>query len=164
MGIPQHSVKDTKINSTCKTIAEFALDYRTCCDKINQQKKRLLDKRERNKTRGKMITDNVRDIAQNGSPIKSPSGRREEARHDELSKVLQQTNQDEDGANSWKNYPGARLRQRPRNISPNRKFWLKTLRCLYICVTFSLSCCFKLNQQPVVAQQPTGRNLRMMRF
>lgn len=37
-----------------KMVNEFALEYRTTRDKILQQKKRLADKRERNKTRGKI--------------------------------------------------------------------------------------------------------------
>lgn len=38
----------------CKMVIEFALEYRTTRDKILQQRKRLADKRERNKTRGKI--------------------------------------------------------------------------------------------------------------
>ncbi|EFO12493.2 hypothetical protein LOAG_16039, partial [Loa loa] len=37
-----------------KMVNEFALEYRTTRDKILQQRKRLADKRERNKTRGKI--------------------------------------------------------------------------------------------------------------
>ena len=35
-------------------MTEFALEYRTTREKILQQRKRMADKRERNKTRGKI--------------------------------------------------------------------------------------------------------------
>lgn len=38
-----------------KMVIEFALEYRTNRDKILQTRKRLAEKRERNKTRGMMI-------------------------------------------------------------------------------------------------------------
>lgn len=38
--------------SVCKMVIEFALEYRTTRDKILQQRKRLADKKERNRTRG----------------------------------------------------------------------------------------------------------------
>lgn len=116
MGMPQHSVKDTKVNSICKTIAEFALEYRTCRDKMQQQKKRLMEKRERNKTRGKMITE-TRQPQQNGESPRDDDGRRQ---HDELSRVLRASPRNEDEQNAWMgSFPGARLRstrpQQPTN-------------------------------------------------
>lgn len=113
MGMPQHSVKDTKVNSICKTIAEFALEYRTCRDKMQQQKKRLLEKRERNKTRGKMITETRQlqgAVAQNGETTqRDDDGRRQ---HDELSRVLKAASaRGEDETSAWMgSFPGARLR------------------------------------------------------
>jgi hypothetical protein len=44
-------------------VIEFALEYRTNRDKILQMRKRLAEKRERNKTRGMMI-----GMAQGGAP------------------------------------------------------------------------------------------------
>lgn len=43
-----------KPTAVFKMVIEFALEYRTTRDKILQQRKRLADKRERNKTRGKI--------------------------------------------------------------------------------------------------------------
>uniref|UniRef100_A0A915I9K0 FH2 domain-containing protein n=1 Tax=Romanomermis culicivorax TaxID=13658 RepID=A0A915I9K0_ROMCU len=131
MGIPQNAVKDTKINSTCKTIAEFALEYRTCRDKILQQKKRQMDKRERNKTRGKLITENLPGVSvvqpstrrssksdQNSltavNGVGSSGGNKQEA----LNKVLNASSGQED--EGWRSFPGVRLRHR-RNFSPNSK-------------------------------------------
>lgn len=131
MGSPANSVRETKVNSICKTIAEFSLEYRTCRDKIVQQKKRIQDKRERNKTRGKLIIDtkqwasipnggtSVDDRAiGGGSPV-------EEKRHVELSKVLKTKNFD-DGYNS---FPGPRLRTRKStdDLSKLRKFGILLL-------------------------------------
>ncbi len=41
----------------CKTIAEFALEYRTTREKVTQQREKKASNRERKKTRGKMIVD-----------------------------------------------------------------------------------------------------------
>uniref|UniRef100_A0A183IWC0 FHOD3 protein n=1 Tax=Soboliphyme baturini TaxID=241478 RepID=A0A183IWC0_9BILA len=86
MGMPPKAIKDTKINSICKTISEFALEYRTSRDKIMQQNKRMQEKRERNKTRGKLITD----TKQFNTIAKGPSsaGRKEENSEYELNKLL----------------------------------------------------------------------------
>ncbi|VDK56250.1 unnamed protein product [Gongylonema pulchrum] len=47
-------VPSLKPMAVFKMVIEFALEYRTTRDKILQQRKRLADKRERNKTRGKI--------------------------------------------------------------------------------------------------------------
>lgn len=62
MGTPPADVPGKKVETLFKTIIDFALEYRTSREKILQQKKRLADKRERNKTRGKIWAPN----AQNG--------------------------------------------------------------------------------------------------
>ncbi|KRZ73584.1 FH1/FH2 domain-containing protein 3, partial [Trichinella papuae] len=113
MGMPQPAIKDTKINTICKTISEFALEYRTCREKILQQKKRLQDKRERNKTRGKLITD-AKSWTQRNSSNATNSSTAENANaqknHEELSKVLKSTG---NADVSWNlSYPGSRTRQK----------------------------------------------------
>ena len=45
------------MNIVCKTIAEFALEYRTTREKVLQQREKKANNRERKKTRGKMIVD-----------------------------------------------------------------------------------------------------------
>uniref|UniRef100_A0A914M0X7 FH2 domain-containing protein n=1 Tax=Meloidogyne incognita TaxID=6306 RepID=A0A914M0X7_MELIC len=54
-GYSPSEVKDQKPVNVFKMVIEFALEYRTARDKILQTRKRLADKRERNKTRGMMI-------------------------------------------------------------------------------------------------------------
>ncbi|CDW53828.1 FH2 domain containing protein [Trichuris trichiura] len=115
MGMPQHAVKDTKINAICKTISEFALEYRTCREKIIQQRKRQQDKRERNKTRGKLITDaknwtHANDVAQWSDKAKA------EKKHEELSRVLKTNGKAE---NSWNfSFPGAKTQLRMNLTEP----------------------------------------------
>ncbi|XP_072880293.1 FH1/FH2 domain-containing protein 3 isoform X14 [Hemitrygon akajei] len=57
MGHPPHAIRDVNIHKFCKTISEFALEYRTTRERVLQQKQKRANHRERNKTRGKMITD-----------------------------------------------------------------------------------------------------------
>ncbi|KAL1517894.1 hypothetical protein ABEB36_001598 [Hypothenemus hampei] len=57
LGIPLHQVGDTKPNEFCRIVSEFALEYRTTRERVLQQLEKKANHRERNKTRGKMITD-----------------------------------------------------------------------------------------------------------
>jgi len=57
MGYAPHLAREAKINVICKTISEFALEYRTTWDKVKQQKEKKEKQRERKKTRGKTILD-----------------------------------------------------------------------------------------------------------
>nr|XP_008191480.1 PREDICTED: FH1/FH2 domain-containing protein 3 isoform X6 [Tribolium castaneum]XP_015834229.1 PREDICTED: FH1/FH2 domain-containing protein 3 isoform X6 [Tribolium castaneum] len=57
LGIPLHQLSDTKPNEFCRIVSEFALEYRTTRERVLQQLEKKANHRERNKTRGKMITD-----------------------------------------------------------------------------------------------------------
>ncbi|XP_040613894.1 FH1/FH2 domain-containing protein 3 isoform X7 [Mesocricetus auratus] len=57
MGHPPYAIREVNINKFCRTISEFALEYRTTRERVLQQKQKRANHRERNKTRGKMITD-----------------------------------------------------------------------------------------------------------
>ncbi|KAK9886767.1 hypothetical protein WA026_018417 [Henosepilachna vigintioctopunctata] len=57
LGLPLHQISDTKPNEFCRVISEFALEYRTTRERVLQQLEKKANHRERNKTRGKMITD-----------------------------------------------------------------------------------------------------------
>ncbi|XP_034936593.1 FH1/FH2 domain-containing protein 3 isoform X3 [Chelonus insularis] len=57
LGIPLHRVQDTKPNEFCRIISEFSLEYRTTRERVIQQLEKKANHRERNKTRGKMITE-----------------------------------------------------------------------------------------------------------
>ncbi|KAL1428950.1 hypothetical protein MTO96_016696 [Rhipicephalus appendiculatus] len=57
LGCPPHSIRETKAQQVCKVISEFALEYRTTRERVQQQFEKKANHRERNKTRGKMITE-----------------------------------------------------------------------------------------------------------
>uniref|UniRef100_A0A0N5C407 GBD/FH3 domain-containing protein n=1 Tax=Strongyloides papillosus TaxID=174720 RepID=A0A0N5C407_STREA len=89
-GYTVQDIPNQKPMTVCKMVIEFALEYRTTRDKILQQRKRLADKRERNKTRGKMWALEKQNSQENGQTI----GRRRQIlqndsdRHDEMAKML----------------------------------------------------------------------------
>ncbi|XP_036246355.1 FH1/FH2 domain-containing protein 1 isoform X1 [Molothrus ater] len=57
LGYPASAVRDVKVTSICKLLQEFALEYRTCRERVLQQQKKRAAHRERNKTRGRLITE-----------------------------------------------------------------------------------------------------------
>ncbi|RXG68817.1 FH1/FH2 domain-containing protein 3 [Armadillidium vulgare] len=57
LGMPPNVVLESKPQSICSVISEFALEYRTCRERVIQQIQKKATHRERNKTRGKMITE-----------------------------------------------------------------------------------------------------------
>ncbi|CAH1986015.1 unnamed protein product [Acanthoscelides obtectus] len=57
LGVPLHQISETKPNEFCRIVSEFALEYRTTRERVLQQLEKKANHRERNKTRGKMITD-----------------------------------------------------------------------------------------------------------
>ncbi|CAG9824324.1 unnamed protein product [Phaedon cochleariae] len=57
LGIPLHQISETKPNEFCRVVSEFSLEYRTTRERVLQQLEKKANHRERNKTRGKMITD-----------------------------------------------------------------------------------------------------------
>ncbi|XP_043920510.1 FH1/FH2 domain-containing protein 3 isoform X2 [Protopterus annectens] len=57
MGHPLYGIREVNVTKFCKIISEFALEYRTTRERVLQQKQKRANHRERNKTRGKMITD-----------------------------------------------------------------------------------------------------------
>ncbi|XP_047477438.1 FH1/FH2 domain-containing protein 3-like isoform X9 [Penaeus chinensis] len=57
LGFPQHVSQEIKVQEVCSTVSEFALEYRTCRERVIQQIQKKANHRERNKTRGKMIME-----------------------------------------------------------------------------------------------------------
>lgn len=57
LGHPIYGVRDLSVHRFSKILSEFALEYRTTRERVLQQKQKRANHRERNKTRGKMITD-----------------------------------------------------------------------------------------------------------
>uniref|UniRef100_A0A673TF09 Formin homology 2 domain containing 3 n=1 Tax=Suricata suricatta TaxID=37032 RepID=A0A673TF09_SURSU len=82
MGHPPYAIREVNINKFCRTLSEFALEYRTTRERVLQQKQKRANHRERNKTRGKMITDtDEEDEVESGkfgggsaAPLSQPQG------------------------------------------------------------------------------------------
>ncbi|XP_035865036.1 FH1/FH2 domain-containing protein 3 isoform X7 [Phyllostomus discolor] len=73
MGHPPYAIREVNINKFCRIISEFALEYRTTRERVLQQKQKRANHRERNKTRGKMITDtDEEDEVESGKFSSSP--------------------------------------------------------------------------------------------
>ena len=59
LGYPRSKIQEIKLADFCKMISEFALEYRTTRDRITTQKEKKQNRGERNRTRGKLITEVV---------------------------------------------------------------------------------------------------------
>ncbi|KAM4721282.1 FH1/FH2 domain-containing protein 1 isoform 1-T1 [Rhinophrynus dorsalis] len=78
LGYTYSSARDMKITRFCKIISEFALEYRTTRERVLQQKQKRAAYRERNKTRGRMITETAKFSSaagnrENSLPVTTPS-------------------------------------------------------------------------------------------
>ncbi|XP_041078372.1 FH1/FH2 domain-containing protein 3-like [Polyodon spathula] len=73
LGQPSHSVRDMKVTQFCRIISEFALEYRSTRERSLQQRQKRAAYRERNKTRGKMITETDKFSSAAGPPESSPA-------------------------------------------------------------------------------------------
>ncbi|XP_059855655.1 FH1/FH2 domain-containing protein 1 isoform X2 [Delphinus delphis] len=57
LGYTAETAREARVMQFCHTLREFALEYRTCRDRVLQQQQKRATYRERNKTRGRMITE-----------------------------------------------------------------------------------------------------------
>lgn len=57
LGANMAAAKEAKPRAVLQTISEFALEYRTTRERVKEQNEKKANFRERNKTRGKMITE-----------------------------------------------------------------------------------------------------------
>ncbi|XP_054552872.1 FH1/FH2 domain-containing protein 1 isoform X2 [Talpa occidentalis] len=57
LGYTAQAAREVRVMQFCHTLREFALEYRTCRERVLQQQKKRATYRERNKTRGRMITE-----------------------------------------------------------------------------------------------------------
>ncbi|XP_045438749.1 FH1/FH2 domain-containing protein 1 isoform X3 [Pipistrellus kuhlii] len=57
LGYSAQAAREVRIMQFCHTLREFSLEYRTCRDRVLQQQQKRATYRERNKTRGRMITE-----------------------------------------------------------------------------------------------------------
>uniref|UniRef100_A0AAG5D4R0 GBD/FH3 domain-containing protein n=1 Tax=Anopheles atroparvus TaxID=41427 RepID=A0AAG5D4R0_ANOAO len=85
LGVPQLRIAESRPNEFCRIVSEFALEYRTTRERVQQQIEKKANHRERNKTRGKLIVDVAKlksheDRADDelrtllGTPTKGPGG------------------------------------------------------------------------------------------
>ncbi|KAK9958219.1 hypothetical protein ABG768_012393 [Culter alburnus] len=131
LGHPAYSVREISVTRFSKIISEFALEYRTTRDRVLQQKQKRADHRERNKTRGKMITDiNTQTddeedseagrvcMSSSAPPVgpqtepQSLSHAEEAAEHEQMKAVLKTSLQSSDSDSTV--VPGLRTRLRTR--------------------------------------------------
>ncbi|KAM5222086.1 FH1/FH2 domain-containing protein 3 isoform 2-T2 [Ctenodactylus gundi] len=91
MGHPPYAIREVNINKFCRIISEFALEYRTTRERVLQQKQKRANHRERNKTRGKMITDSGKFSSPSPAPPSQPQGlsyAEDAAEHENMKAVL----------------------------------------------------------------------------
>ncbi|CAK6447993.1 unnamed protein product [Pipistrellus nathusii] len=91
MGHPPYAIREVNINKFCRIISEFALEYRTTRERVLQQKQKRANHRERNKTRGKMITDSGKFSSSSPAPVSQPQGlsyAEDAAEHENMKAVL----------------------------------------------------------------------------
>ncbi|XP_009289055.2 PREDICTED: FH1/FH2 domain-containing protein 1 [Aptenodytes forsteri] len=93
LGYPASAVRDVKVTPICKLLQEFALEYRTCRERVLQQQKKRAAHRERNKTRGRLITETEKfsGITEAASPpavVSSSPGEQMEAGHESMKSLL----------------------------------------------------------------------------
>uniref|UniRef100_A0A3P8ZMZ4 Formin homology 2 domain containing 3b n=1 Tax=Esox lucius TaxID=8010 RepID=A0A3P8ZMZ4_ESOLU len=118
LGHPSYAVREVSIHRFSKILSEFALEYRTTRERVLQQKQKRANHRERNKTRGKMITDDGKFGGSAAGPASAegvqPRGLQYEedaAEHENMKAVLKGSSQgcSESGPST---VPGLRTRTR----------------------------------------------------
>uniref|UniRef100_A0A4X2M5T8 Formin homology 2 domain containing 3 n=1 Tax=Vombatus ursinus TaxID=29139 RepID=A0A4X2M5T8_VOMUR len=100
MGHPPYAIRDVNINKFCRIISEFALEYRTTRERALQQKQKRANHRERNKTRGKMITDTGKFSSSSTPSQSQPQGleyAEDAAEHENMKAVLKTSSVGEEG-------------------------------------------------------------------
>uniref|UniRef100_A0A8C5L4E3 Formin homology 2 domain containing 3 n=1 Tax=Jaculus jaculus TaxID=51337 RepID=A0A8C5L4E3_JACJA len=91
MGHPPYAIREVNINKFCRILSEFALEYRTTRERVLQQKQKRANHRERNKTRGKMITDSGKFSGSSPATPSQPQGlsyAEDAAEHETMTAVL----------------------------------------------------------------------------
>ncbi|XP_006769901.1 PREDICTED: FH1/FH2 domain-containing protein 1, partial [Myotis davidii] len=73
LGYTAQAAREVRIMQFCHTLREFSLEYRTCRDRVLQQQQKRATYRERNKTRGRMITETEKFSGVAGEAPSNPS-------------------------------------------------------------------------------------------
>uniref|UniRef100_F6PPX2 Formin homology 2 domain containing 1 n=1 Tax=Ornithorhynchus anatinus TaxID=9258 RepID=F6PPX2_ORNAN len=68
LGYPAEAVQEVRVTRFCQTLREFALEYRTGRERVLQQQRKRATYRERNKTRGRLITETEKFSGVAGEP------------------------------------------------------------------------------------------------
>ncbi|RXN18479.1 FH1 FH2 domain-containing 3-like protein [Labeo rohita] len=122
LGHPPYAIREVSIHRFSKILSEFALEYRTTRERVLQQKQKRANHRERNKTRGKMITESDEEEDDEsgkfaGTPLEGqesqPQGlgyTEDAAEHEQMTAVLRTSLQGGDSQSSV--LPGLRTRTR----------------------------------------------------
>lgn len=114
LGHPVYAVREVSIHRFSKILSEFALEYRTTRERVLQQKQKRANHRERNKTRGKMITDSGKfGGAPSDAQESQPQGiqyAEDAAEHENMKAVLKSSLQG--GESGTSTVPGLRTRTR----------------------------------------------------
>ncbi|XP_077065338.1 FH1/FH2 domain-containing protein 3 isoform X5 [Siphateles boraxobius] len=122
LGHPPYAIREVSVHRFSKILSEFALEYRTTRERVLQQKQKRANHRERNKTRGKMITESDEEEDDEsgkfaGAPLEGqecpPQGlgyTEDVAEHEQMTAVLRTTLQVGDSPSSV--LPGLRTRTR----------------------------------------------------
>uniref|UniRef100_A0A4W6D313 Formin homology 2 domain containing 3 n=1 Tax=Lates calcarifer TaxID=8187 RepID=A0A4W6D313_LATCA len=121
LGHPIYAVREVSIHRFSKILSEFALEYRTTRERVLQQKQKRANHRERNKTRGKMITDSGKfGNAPSDAQENQPQGiqyAEDAAEHENMKAVLKSSLQG--GESGTSTVPGLRTRTRAsRRVPP----------------------------------------------
>ncbi|XP_059911229.1 FH1/FH2 domain-containing protein 3-like isoform X2 [Gadus macrocephalus] len=89
LGHPTYAIRKVSIHRFSKILSEFALEYRTTRERVLQQRQKRANHRERNKTRGKMITDSGKfSGAGSEGPLEGLRSAQDEAEHEHMKAVL----------------------------------------------------------------------------
>ncbi|GIY59371.1 hypothetical protein CDAR_33701 [Caerostris darwini] len=123
LGFPSHLIRESKPHIVCKTISEFALEYRTCRERVQQQIEKAAAMKERIKTRGKMITETDK--------FRAPATK-EQREDQQLRQILGESDAEEAKLTQWGSMVNLRGRPKngPGNLSrPNSVMMLE--RCGY---------------------------------
>ncbi|XP_031154826.1 FH1/FH2 domain-containing protein 3 isoform X2 [Sander lucioperca] len=114
LGHPIYAIREVSIHRFSKILSEFALEYRTTRERVLQQKQKRANHRERNKTRGKMITDSGKfGSGPSDTQDSQPQGiqyAEDAAEHENMKAVLKSSLQIGESATST--VPGLRTRTR----------------------------------------------------
>ncbi|XP_030013183.1 FH1/FH2 domain-containing protein 3 isoform X3 [Sphaeramia orbicularis] len=128
LGHPVYGVREVSIHRFSKILSEFALEYRTTRERVLQQKQKRANHRERNKTRGKMITDSGKF---GGGPSDAqeiqPQGiqyAEDAAEHENMKAILKTSLQSGDSSTST--VPGLRTRTRAGGVRGRVPPWCTT--------------------------------------